>query len=354
MEQEYKNIFYFYNINSIGGVESFFYYLAKKYSDYDITVFYTIGDARQIKRLRQYVRVKKYTGGRIKCSKAFFNYSASIINNVDAEEYIQIIHADYKTQGIKPNLHPKITKYVGVSKHVCKTFEELTGKECELIYNPIEIDKPKKILKLISATRLTPEKGKDRIIRLGNLLNQLGIPYMWLIFTNDIDAIDNPNIIYMKPSLDITNYMQEADFLVQLSSCEAYCFSVIESLILGKPVIVTDLPVYKELGLDDSNSIRLDLNFTEISKNKLLKEYKFKYEPPKDTWDEILEKGNSNYKEEIKGTTQVKCTTLYDDIYFNRRIRRDEIFTVDKIRAMELIDIGVVKEIENDKERNIS
>ena len=31
-----KNIFYFYNINSIGGVESMFYYLAKKYCDKDI------------------------------------------------------------------------------------------------------------------------------------------------------------------------------------------------------------------------------------------------------------------------------------------------------------------------------
>ena len=28
-----KNIFYFYNINSIGGVESMFYYLAKKYKN---------------------------------------------------------------------------------------------------------------------------------------------------------------------------------------------------------------------------------------------------------------------------------------------------------------------------------
>ena len=36
-----KNIFYFYNINSIGGVESMFYYLAKKYCDKDIIILYT-------------------------------------------------------------------------------------------------------------------------------------------------------------------------------------------------------------------------------------------------------------------------------------------------------------------------
>lgn len=131
-----------------------------------------------------------------------------------------------------PLVNPKITKYVGVSEQVCKSFKELTGQDIELIYNPIELDKPKKILKLISATRLTIEKGKDRMIKLGNLLNEAGIPYIWLIFTNDTNAINNPNIIYMKPRLDITNYMQEADFLVQLSDCEAYCYSVIESLML--------------------------------------------------------------------------------------------------------------------------
>ena len=74
--QKYSNIFYFYNINSIGGVETFFYYLAKKYCDFDITVFYSTGDINQIKRLRKYVRVKKYkTGEQIKCKKAFFNYN---------------------------------------------------------------------------------------------------------------------------------------------------------------------------------------------------------------------------------------------------------------------------------------
>ena len=55
-----KNIFYFYNINSIGGVESMFYYLAKKYKDNDITVYYSYGDEKQIARLRKYIKVLKY------------------------------------------------------------------------------------------------------------------------------------------------------------------------------------------------------------------------------------------------------------------------------------------------------
>lgn len=79
------------------------------------------------------------------------------------------------------------------------------------------------------------------------MLNESEIPYIWTIFTDDTNKIDNPNIIYMKPRLDISNYIANADYLVQLSDTEGYCYSVIESLCLGTPVIITDMPVMKEL-----------------------------------------------------------------------------------------------------------
>ena len=57
----YKNVLFIGNINSIGGIESMLYYLGKKYgSTHDITVFYRTGDAAQIDRLREYIRVKKW------------------------------------------------------------------------------------------------------------------------------------------------------------------------------------------------------------------------------------------------------------------------------------------------------
>lgn len=62
------------------------------------------------------------------------------------------------------------------------------------------------------------------------MLNAAGIPYLWTIFTNDFRAIKNDNIIYMQPRLDIIDYIANADYLVQLSDCEAYCYSVVESL----------------------------------------------------------------------------------------------------------------------------
>jgi glycosyltransferase involved in cell wall biosynthesis len=204
---ELEDIFYFYNINSIGGVETFFYQLAKRFEDRDITVIFNTGDETQVKRLKKYVRVIKYKNEKIKCKKAYFNYNTNIIDNVEANEYIGLIHSDYKKIAYKPNTHPKLTRYIAVSETAKNSFEELTNKKCEVIYNPYQPEKPKQVLNLISATRLTNEKGKDRMIKLGEELNKAGIPYLWTIFTTDTKVIDNPNIVYMKPRLDIISYL---------------------------------------------------------------------------------------------------------------------------------------------------
>ena len=76
----YTNLFYFLHINQIGGIESFFYNLAKKYRDRDITIVYKTGSLEQIYRLSRYVRVIKYEEGMsFKCKRAFFNFNIDII-----------------------------------------------------------------------------------------------------------------------------------------------------------------------------------------------------------------------------------------------------------------------------------
>lgn len=344
-----KNMFYFYHINSIGGIESFFYYLSKKYKDWDITIYYKIGDAEQIKRLKKYVRVKQYRGEKIVCEKAFFNYTIDIIDNVEAKEYYQIAHCDFKEAIEKPNLHKKVNKYLGVSKKVCKSFEEVTGIKTELAYNPIIINKPKKVLNLISATRLTHEKGKDRMIKFAKMLDDAEIPYLWTIFTNDTKVIDNPNIIYIKPRLDIINYIANSDYLVQLSDNEGFCYSVVESLLVGTPVIVTNCPVFKEIGLNETNSFILDFDMNNVPLKEIYKGLpSFKYEAPKDNWDKLLEKGKSTYQKDLKTMVLVKCIQNYNDIELNElKTINSKPYKINKVRAEELIgygDIEIIKE----------
>lgn len=343
-----KNIFYFYNINEIGGIESCFYYLAKKYKDNDITIYYQMGDEAQIRRLKQYVRVRRYTGQKLQCEKAFFCFNVDIIDNVEANEYIQVMHGDYKTAKMKINTHPKITKYLGVSETVCNSFKELMQKDIELCYNPIEIDKPRKVLNLISATRLTSEKGKNRIIKLGKILDESGIPYIWTIFTNDINEIDNPNIRYMKPRLNIIDYIANSDYLVQLSDNEGYCYSVVESLCVGTPVIATNCPVFTELGLINGvNGFILDFDLKEVPVKEIYKGLpKFTYKPKQDSWSNYLAKGKSTYQKDLKTMVKVQCIAKYTDIQLGVTKEIGDIYKINKIRAEELTELGFVKEVE--------
>lgn len=337
-----KNIFYFYNINAIGGVETFFYNLARKYKNWDITIYYQVGDWKQIERLRKYVRVRKYAGEKIVCDKAFFNFNLDIIQNVEAKEYIQIEHGDYKAMGIWPNDSPLITRRLGVSQLVCDTFEEVTGNHVDLVYNPIHVEKPKKLLRLISATRLTSEKGKGRMEILARMLDENEIPYTWDVFTDDIGGIANENIVYHRPRLNLENFVAASDYLVQLSDNEGYCYSVAESLCLGTPVIVTDCPVFRELGVKDGkNGFILPFDMSTVPIKKIYKGLPpFEYKPKEDTWGEILEKGRSTYKQELEDKVYVEVVMEYYDLQLKQMMKPKTIMAVSQARAEVLVSGG--------------
>lgn len=324
----YTNVFYFKNINSIGGVESFFYYLSCKYKN--MVVFYREGDSKQIERLAKNIEVIRYNNQKIKCKRFFCCYGLDI--EAEAEEKYHIIHCDYKGVTFKPIMYPGF-KYIGVSQLVCDSFKELTGVDAELIYNPVALEKPNVEkyndgkLHLISATRLTREKGLKRMQKLAKMLDDAGIDYEWLIYSNRHREYVGKNAIYKEPKLDILEDIAKSDYLVQLSDHEAFCYSVVEALTIGTPVIVTDLPVYKELGLNDSNSIKYSDNMPIES---VLKCPKVSYTPPKDNWNKYLS-GKSNYdpNEKIK----VKAKVTYTDNYLGKKIQRGEIVKMPKWRV---------------------
>ena len=159
------NLFYFKQLNSIGGIETFFWNLAQKYGkDYDITVLYRTGDAEQVKRLSELVRVRKYRDGEhVKCKRAFCAFNTDILDYIDAEEYYQVLHGDYRSLNVLPQKHNKLQEYVACSKVVRDAYSDITGKVAEVSYNPFVYQKPRKVLRLVSATRLTPDKGLKRM-----------------------------------------------------------------------------------------------------------------------------------------------------------------------------------------------
>lgn len=342
------NVFYFDTLNDIGGVESFLYYIARCYNKYDITIYYKVGNPKQVERLTKLVRVRKYHDGqKIVCDKIFFAYYfAEMIDNVEANEYCFIVHADYGVIGKKypPITHPKITKYYGVSQVACDSFTKLTGIPVELLYNPISLSGLKRTLLLVSATRLTFEKGSKRIDKLATALEQYGIPYIWIIFTDRSHGeLPGHNIVYMQPTLDVISYLKNADYVVQLSDTEAFCYTVVESLMLGTPVIVTDCPVFKEIGVvNGENGFIVNFDMTDLPiKDIYEKELKFDYQPPKTNWDKVLSHKKSNYPPE---KLTVRCIKPYYDMALLKNISpSDEPYQVSLSRAAYLSSIDLVR-----------
>ena len=346
----YKNVFYFGNINAIGGIETFFWHLARKYKDWDITILYKTGDPEQIRRLEKYVRVVQYTGQKIVCEKAFFNYNADIIDNVEAEEYNLILHADYKAQNIRPlPLYPKINHYYACSNLVRDTFEEISGVKAETLYNPFIPEKPQKVLKLISAQRLTMEKGRGRIEILARELNKANIPFVWEIFTNSKERFSSPNIILCKPKLNILNEIATADYLVQLSDTEGYSYSIVEALSVGTPVIITDIPVASEIGVvDRKNGFIVPFDMSNLPLDEIYKGLPpFEYKPREDKYGQILAKGKSTYQEELNQMVTVECTDMYWDLEKGCMPQIGERWQVNKIRAQKLLAIKGVKIVDD-------
>lgn len=340
------NIFYFNTLNSIGGIESFFYQLGKKYGkDFDICVYYRSADLNQVERLSKVVRVRRYRDGQtIRCKRAFLCFNLDIIDHVEAEEYYQMLHGDYVQIGVFPDKNSKIEKWVAVSEVVRDSYKAYTGENSVVSYNPYTPTKPRKVLHLISATRLTAEKGYQRMITLAEALDKAGIPFVWDIYTDSIKHFDNPSVAFHKPRLDILDYIADADYLVQLSDTEGFCYSIVEALSAGTPVIVTDFKVAHEIGVKDRvNGFILPLTMENIPVNDIYRGLKkFKYTPPEDKWGELLVPGKPENLIEDK-EVRIRCRKIYWDIEWKRNMEYGEEWNVPMERAEKLLDLNLVE-----------
>ena len=265
-----------------------------------------------------------------------------------------MIHGDYKALGLAGAVprYKKITKYIGVSQQCCETFREITGLPCELVYNPLIVQKPKRVLKLISAMRRGWEKGKPRMAILAKALDDAGIPYQWLVYTNDPEPIDNQNIIWMKPRLDLTNCIAEADYLVQLSSTEGFSYSISEALSVGTPVIVTDFASAEEMGiLNGVNGWILPMDMHEIPVDTICKKLpKFRWKAPADAWGELLAPGEGTYRKELSARKSIRCTRQYFDIDLQKNIYPGTVYQVPEYRAEIIINAGFAELSEEEAE----
>lgn len=360
-EHPFANLYYFRVISRIGGTEQFLYELAKKYHKYDLTIMYDDADFDQLARLQKLVRCIRRKRDKIYYTeKAFYNFNIDAIDKIEAKEHIFVSHAIYAELGYYPPIdHPKIDKLLGVSKyaeHQIKKQEAVQNVDKPVVqcYNPLTLEKPDKVLHIISACRLEDKtKGGDRTMKLIEALDRYcekhGTHYLWTIFTNSTrDSIDSPNVAVMKPRPDVRPYIADSDWLVQLSNdMESYCYSIQESLGYGVGVVTTPLSVLKEFKIPENSNIVLDWdcsNVDEVAKKMFEQDGSCDgYKPPKDSWSKLLVKKPSDYTYKEQKML-VKPITNYYDIELQKHVGPfTQAFEVSMQRAKKLTGLRYVR-----------
>ena len=256
-----------------------------------------------------------------------------MIDDVEADEYYFVSHANYeelhKTHGgyEPPIKHPKLTHYIGVSQFATDKLDEYGKKigkdiKTQKCYNPLTLEPKEKIVHLVSACRLDDKvKGGERTLKLIEALDkyceETGRHYIFHIFSNPVNVIINsPNVVLMKPRIDVRPYIADSDYLVALSNdMETYGYTMNEALGYGVPIVTTPQSVLKELPVDDNMKIVCNWNMSNVDEvveqifNKKITP--FKYNLPVDEWSKFLAEGKSIYKEEKKMKYLVEATNKY-------------------------------------------
>ena len=238
---------------------------------------------------------------------------------------------------------------VPVSQVAYDTFKDDIVGKYEIINNMTAPSDVEGALFLVSATRLsTFEKGQERMIQLAKMLNERKLPFIWIYFADRTLREEVPGMMRMMPTLNISEYIKQANYLVQLSDAEGFCYSIVEALELGTPAIVTDLPVLSEIGAIDGENVHVlpfDMKNIDIDKiyHNRLKGFKYTYDNASRVkqWRKLLGNNTPVGDYNPNEMNRVRIIQKYRDLELNRIIEVGEVLVLRKNRAEQIKGYGV-------------
>lgn len=294
-------ILFYDNIYRIGGIEKWIYSLGKRY---EFSVVYDRADAVQLKRLNDIgVETVMNVGQPIECNTLITMLWCKR-DNIKAKKKLLFVHALYAET---PEI-PEYDEIYAVSKVASNYFNKVCNIKPKVMYNPVDIDGKQEPLIFGVFSRLSKEKGKDRIIYLLDELNKCGKPYLMLIFTDLPFNYNDSRVVFINPTLDNIGWMKKCDYIVQLSDTEAACLTMQEALKLGIPLITTRLEMLDEFEINESNAKILDFDMKNLNINDLwnIPIVKDWHEPISKEWEDIMKKRVLREKRSVKPIEEVK------------------------------------------------
>lgn len=163
------------------------------------------------------------------------------------------------------------------------------------------------MIRLVTISRISKEKGFERMLHMESLLIAAGIEFVW-------DCYGDASTYYAKQVISrfkclifkgITNnsleVLKDYDYLVQLSDTEGFSYSIYEAIANLVPVIVTNFPCINEMITDGVNGyiLKMDLSNFDIDKIKAIPEIRaFKEKSSEQDWIKFIDKEQMRAKKQ--------------------------------------------------------
>ena len=154
---------------------------------------------------------------------------------------------------------------------------------------------------------------------------------------------------YYNITLDIFDYLADADYGVQLSDTEACPYFVNECLQYGTPLLITNYEGVRELVTENENAyiLKLEMDNVDLEKivNNIPNKFVFEEKCTVKQWLDYIGDGVEINKDKINTKeannkfdelVKLKAIISYTDNELKRNIKRNEIIEVDRLRAYEL------------------
>jgi glycosyltransferase involved in cell wall biosynthesis len=156
-------------------------------------------------------------------------------------------------------------------------------------------------------------------------------------------------MVQIYPVQDVRPFLRMADYLVQLSDSEAYCYSIVEAMEQCVPVITTPIEVLEEIGYTDGidgYTVPFDMDFDV---KKLLNKWNLNpgriqnIGQAECRWSNFL--GEMAAVEAYEPEKQQQCEVLkpYFDMELQKDMKPGEHVDMWRERAESLKNMGLIK-----------
>lgn len=272
-------------IPKVGGIESAVYNLARQLDGegYKVTIYYE--GCENYESVFRYAKVsdviKLYDGQ----GDDIFSEEILLLGSnhrkptqVIANRYLQWVHSDYDKYKLDLVNKDLDVEYIAVSKHAKKVIERREGIKAKVIYNLIDPDfgvDDRPILRLVTNSRVSPEKGFGRMLTFAEKLKERNIRFVWTVYGDNshypqqyFDWMSKfrhiQEVHWVGYKDDVTIGLTDAHFLIQLSDFEGCPLAVLEAHKMGVPVIVTNWGGVDEIVTDGVDGYIMDMDLKDI------------------------------------------------------------------------------------------